>query len=332
GKGHCRIAADTDMARMLSSTRVVACCAFVVILVVPSHMISTAHSGCHPLAFVTKHDTQNGHQQEQQHQQPDHLHQQQQQQQRRHQQDQDHQHQRRRLHRQQKQELGCGTWHPRLPSFIAIPTRPTSAQIVEIGGATHARSHHSSTALGAASGKGKSSKATKKKKSGSSRGGGGGGGRGSSSGGFGASSIATAAKPGSSKVSTSPTTTTSTSTTTAATATATTDRPSQPAALLPDDDFATFPPLSPDTLKSVMGVDIFDLPPGGVSARETSQHDALPPQVLACIRDRHGFPEFAGGMRLLDTAYQTETVGAGTGEDATASSSAAAAAAAVADG
>ena len=66
-----------------------------------------------------------------------------------------------------------------------------------------------------------------------------------------------------------------------------------------------------------MGVDVFDLPPGGVSAKETSQQDALPPQVLDCIRDRHGFLEFAGGMRLLDTAYLEGAVGAGAGEDAT---------------
>lgn len=209
-----------------------------------------------------------------------------------------------------------------------MPTRPTTGRTLEsVGGAPHhARPNHFSTALGAAGGKGKNSKAAKKKKNGSSRGGGGGsGGSGGSNsgGGFGASTTATAVKP-SGKASTT-TTPTSTSTGAAAgaaaaavaAATATTHGPSRPAALLPDDDFATFPPLSPDTLKSVMGVDVFDLPPGGVSARETSQQDALPLQVLDCIRDRHGFPEFAGGVRLLDTAYTEGTVGAGTGEDPT---------------
>lgn len=78
-----------------------------------------------------------------------------------------------------------------------------------------------------------------------------------------------------------------------------------------------------------MGVDVFDLPPGGVSAREASQQDALPHQVLACIRDRHGFPEFAGGMQLLDTAYVSEVAGVGAevGEEATTTEASAAAAA-----
>lgn len=49
---------------------------------------------------------------------------------------------------------------------------------------------------------------------------------------------------------------------------------------LPDDDFATFPPLSAGTLKSVMGVDVFDMPPGGVTAASEGQQNALPLQVL----------------------------------------------------
>lgn len=72
---------------------------------------------------------------------------------------------------------------------------------------------------------------------------------------------------------------------------------------LPDDDFATFPPLSAATLKSVMGVDVFDLPPGGVAARDEGQQYALPMQVLECIRDRHGMPEFGGGRQVLDRKY-----------------------------
>ena len=325
GRRRCCAGVDLAMTRMLSSNRLVACCSFVVIMAGPSHMTSTAHSGCHPVAYVTKHHgIQNGHQHEQQQRQrryhPQHHPQ--------HHQDlgQDHQYQQRRLQRHRQQELGCGTWQARLPSFIAVPARPTAGRTLEnVGGAPHhARPQYFSTALGAAGGKGKSSKAAKKKKNGSSReGGGGSGGSGGSNGGggFGASTAATAVKP-SGKASTSPTTPTSTSTgaaaaTAAAAGTTTTHRPSRPAALLPDDDFATFPPLSPDTLKSVMGVDVFDLPPGGVSAKETSQQDALPPQVLDCIRDRHGFLEFAGGMRLLDTAYLEGAVGAGAGEDAT---------------
>lgn len=76
---------------------------------------------------------------------------------------------------------------------------------------------------------------------------------------------------------------------------------------LPDDDFATFPPLSPDNLKSVMGVDVFDLPPTGIPASERGQEQALPPQVLECIRSRHGLEEFAGGRRILDPEYTHET-------------------------
>lgn len=75
---------------------------------------------------------------------------------------------------------------------------------------------------------------------------------------------------------------------------------------LPDDDFATFPPLSPDTLKSVMGVDVFDLPPGGIPASERGQQQALPSQVLGCIRERHGLQEFGGGRRLLDPEYDDD--------------------------
>lgn len=78
---------------------------------------------------------------------------------------------------------------------------------------------------------------------------------------------------------------------------------SAPAGQLPDDDFATFPPLSPDTLKSVMGVDVFDMPPRGIPASERGQEQALPSQVLECIRNRHGLEEFAGGRRLLDPEY-----------------------------
>lgn len=55
-----------------------------------------------------------------------------------------------------------------------------------------------------------------------------------------------------------------------------------------------------------MGVDVFDLPAGGVQARERGQGHALPPQVLQCIRDRHGLPDFAGGRRSLDAAYEAE--------------------------
>lgn len=74
---------------------------------------------------------------------------------------------------------------------------------------------------------------------------------------------------------------------------------------LPDDDFRTFPPLSVQTLESVMGVDVFDLPAGGVPASESGQQTALPFQVLQTIRGRHGLPEFAGGQHLLDAVYDT---------------------------
>lgn len=73
----------------------------------------------------------------------------------------------------------------------------------------------------------------------------------------------------------------------------------------PDDDYGTFPRLSYETLDSIMGVDVFDLPPGGVPASELGQQIALPFQVLQTIRGRYGFPEFAGGRRLLDAAYRT---------------------------
>ena len=56
-------------------------------------------------------------------------------------------------------------------------------------------------------------------------------------------------------------------------------------------------------LRSVMGVDVFDLPPRGIPASERGQEQALPAQVLSCIRDRHGLEEFAGGHRLLDPEY-----------------------------
>eukprot|EP00903_Cladosiphon_okamuranus_P015175 g14029.t2 len=82
---------------------------------------------------------------------------------------------------------------------------------------------------------------------------------------------------------------------------------------LPDDDFATFPPLSPDTPSSVMGVDVFDLPPRGIPASERGQEQALPSQVLECIRNRHGLEEFAGGRRLLDPKYGTDEDGGGGG-------------------
>lgn len=54
-----------------------------------------------------------------------------------------------------------------------------------------------------------------------------------------------------------------------------------------------------------MGVDVFDLPPRGIPASERGQEQALPSQVLECIRNRHGLEEFAGGRRLLDPEYGT---------------------------
>lgn len=52
-----------------------------------------------------------------------------------------------------------------------------------------------------------------------------------------------------------------------------------------------------------MGVDVFDLPPRGIPASERGQEQALPSQVLECIRNRHGLEEFAGGRQLLDPEY-----------------------------
>lgn len=166
----------------------------------------------------------------------------------------------------------------------------------------------------AASGKNKNSKAAKKKKRGPS---GGGSSRGTGSGGgFGAPSAAAASavKIKGGEGETAPTTATSTASRGGPrrTSSSSSSQPLPPAAgsgashkgELPDDDFATFPPLSPDTLKSVMGVDVFELPAGGVTASEEGQQNALPLQVLECIRERHGMPEFAGGRRLLDAEYE----------------------------
>ncbi|CAM9678825.1 unnamed protein product [Ectocarpus fasciculatus] len=77
-----------------------------------------------------------------------------------------------------------------------------------------------------------------------------------------------------------------------------------------------------------MGVDVFDLPAGGIPASERGQQEALPPQVLECIRERHGLQEFAGGRRLLDPEYYGE--GSLTGSSSSSSGSPGAAAAAVA--
>lgn len=48
---------------------------------------------------------------------------------------------------------------------------------------------------------------------------------------------------------------------------------------------------------------MFDLPPRGIPASERGQEQALPSQVLECIRSRHGLEEFAGGHLLLDPEY-----------------------------
>ncbi|CAN0015056.1 unnamed protein product [Ectocarpus sp. 12 AP-2014] len=85
-----------------------------------------------------------------------------------------------------------------------------------------------------------------------------------------------------------------------------------------------------------MGVDVFDLPAGGIPASERGQQEALPPQVLECIRGRHGLQEFAGGRRLLDPEYYGADGEAGdaalAGSSSSSRSPAAAAAAAVGGG
>ena len=136
--------------------------------------------------------------------------------------------------------------------------------------------------------------------------GGGGGGGGGGGVGFGASSglaTSTATPTATDPTLTSEVKTTPRETTAASPGTASRQNVAPQQAELPDDDFATFPPLSPATLESVMGVDVFDLPEGGVTAREEGQETALPRQVLECIRDRHGMLEFGGGRKLLDAEY-----------------------------
>ncbi|CAM9317500.1 unnamed protein product [Ascophyllum nodosum] len=136
--------------------------------------------------------------------------------------------------------------------------------------------------------------------------GGGGGGGGGGGVGFGASSglaTSTATPTATDPTLTSEVKTTPRETTAASPGTASRQNFAPQQAELPDDDFATFPPLSPATLESVMGVDVFDLPEGGVTAREEGQETALPRQVLECIRDRHGMLEFGGGRKLLDAEY-----------------------------
>ncbi|CAM9917356.1 unnamed protein product [Ectocarpus sp. 4 AP-2014] len=203
-------------------------------------------------------------------------------------------------------------------SWCLQPSRSSSSSISTLRGR---RSRSVPTALAASKSK---NKRAKKKKASS-------GGRGSSrGGGFGSASAATttavASKTGAPQQQQQPERQPTTHPTAAPAAAAA--RGGQ----LPDNDFATFPPLSPDTLKSIMGVDVFDLPAGGIPASERGQQEALPPQVLECIRGRHGLQDFAGGRRLLDPEYygtDGEAGGAALTGSSSSSGSPAAAAAAV---
>jgi len=188
---------------------------------------------------------------------------------------------------------------------LALSTSWYSHARCESRGYCHPRSRF--TVLGAS----KSKRKPKKNKAGSNRANGGGGG------GFGGAAPAALVQPTTVGAQRAPPTSTSPTAAAAARSVATGGE-------LPDDDFATFPPLSADMLKSVMGVDVFDLPPRGIPASERGQEQALPAQVLQCIRKRHGLEEFAGGRRLLDPEY-------GNSDDETAETASTSASASVSD-
>ncbi|CAM9612529.1 unnamed protein product [Choristocarpus tenellus] len=77
--------------------------------------------------------------------------------------------------------------------------------------------------------------------------------------------------------------------------------PSPDGGALPEDDFARFPPLSPDVQSTLVGVEKYGLPSGGRPIAEAP----FPSEVLQQIREKHGFLDFDAsadtfpGMRLL---------------------------------
>lgn len=64
---------------------------------------------------------------------------------------------------------------------------------------------------------------------------------------------------------------------------------------LPDDDFATFPPLSSVTFEFIMELDVFELPTGSVATRDRGQQATFPVQTLEYIREYHGMQDFGVG-------------------------------------